>query len=149
LPDTPPARPGEEQGNGMGCQCGACCEAQCGCGVNWTDPEVYRLRNALAVSESARQAAVLDALAAHGQAQEALERQQAAEKERDRDCAEMRRFQAEHIRMSQRLATAREALRRYGLHDQICEYRQGHKCTCGLTAALAAIGEGEVKHGKS
>ena len=30
---------------GKGCQCNAYGESECACGADWTDPEIYRLRN--------------------------------------------------------------------------------------------------------
>lgn len=32
---------------GKGCQCYAYGESECNCGADWTDPEIYRLRNAI------------------------------------------------------------------------------------------------------
>lgn len=33
---------------GQGCRCGAYASFECGCGVDWTNPEIYKLRHELA-----------------------------------------------------------------------------------------------------
>ena len=33
--------------SGKGCQCAAYDRSECGCGADWTDPEIYRLRNTI------------------------------------------------------------------------------------------------------
>lgn len=44
---VPPEPPEDEYVAGKGCVCGAYGQCECGCGVDWTDPEVYKLRDML------------------------------------------------------------------------------------------------------
>ena len=45
----------EEYSPGDDCECSAYCEMECGCGVDWTDPMIYRLRDTLQQVVDSRQ----------------------------------------------------------------------------------------------
>lgn len=37
---------------GKGCECFARSESECACGVDWTDPEIYQLRERVSILEA-------------------------------------------------------------------------------------------------
>ena len=39
--------------NGDGCECGARCEGECGCSVDWTDQYIYDLQEEVAILQEA------------------------------------------------------------------------------------------------